>query len=88
MVKIIENENLEMNIENCRKIDIKIIQGNYLLIDLKKSKVKIHKNGLNCDACDEVQEDEDKLFNYKNILLCNKCLEEIKENGKIGLVIY
>lgn len=89
MVKILDNCNLELKIEECKKIDLKLIDnGNYLLIDLKDSRIKINrKNKLGCDACGGLQLGGEGFYNYKGILFCKECLEQIKK-GKIGTVTY
>lgn len=87
MVRIAKvKDKIDISVEFCEKIDMKVINSNYLIIDLKNSKIDLHRDEIYCHFCENIK-GEEEFLNYKGILFCEDCLEEIK-NAKIGTIIY
>lgn len=88
MVKLTDgNGKLSIDVQFCKKLDLKLIDGNYLLVDLRNSEIHLHRNRLCCDGCGTPMIGGMGYFGFKGIFFCRECLESI-QNGKIGMVIY
>lgn len=74
MVYIPKN-GINIDINFCNKLDIKILEGNYILINLETNEIILNNENESCIFCQSLF----NLTKYKKYYICNDCLNNIKE---------